>query len=274
MLRDFARESEQFYKHEVQVTNVDEWEAAQERAGKRKAVEELDSGVEKRPKVLQDMPAVLAPMGDWLLKSGALLGDEETRKPSSAKPAANDIKTEQPKPTVLSKETPKLRGQTSVSSAGEKQTQGGTEEKTPTEAVKDVKQKRESSQRRPSLVAAISSAMQQKKAATAPTDLVSRASEGAAAAAVDTTFDCEKCGVSNTTEEALKAHLTTRVHKILEDLRGGPKPLVKTPLSLLHEYSVKQRAEVRHVPLCSLNELKPAAVLALRFFDSCWLNGR
>ena len=64
-------------------------------------------------------------------------------------------------------------------------------------------------------------------------------------ASADTMWDCPLCMVANADEAELATHRATKVHQIVERLRNGPKPLVKSPLSLLHEYAVKRRAEVR-----------------------------
>ncbi|GAQ86843.1 hypothetical protein KFL_003150080 [Klebsormidium nitens] len=334
ILRDQVKEVERFFPEEIKVFKVEEVKKVSAEngsaldGGKRKAVSER-GGAEKRAKVggeagiLKSIPAEVAPMGEWLLKAGAIEERDEMARnetvnrvagksegagnqgrvaeaavrgevsPGNAKKVegradasktvsasgsatvkgeAVDANGEEAKvqSSVLTGE--KLEaGKVAQGVSGAQQTKAPEKPSispTPGKATPVKDQFRPVNGQTPPLDSVIASAKtttppvssrnyssSKQTSSPVPTvgetgpaqeDPAEAAREGPVneKAAPDTTWDCLLCGVANASEAELLTHKATRVHHIVERLKNGPKPLVKTPLSLLHEYAVKRRAEL------------------------------
>lgn len=332
LLRDQVKEVERFFPEEIRVFKVEEVKkvsvenGSTSDGGKRKAVSE-GGGAEKRTKVgggagiLKSIPAEVAPMGEWLLKAGAIeerdervmnetvspvagnaegarnqgrgleaavaaganpgIANRVERRAEPVKPAAMsgiaesegeaegeeaNVQTEEP--TGESPEAGKVpqpgQHEVSVATPPKVTKKPPTSEATPLvktqvsplhgstpqlgSDIPSVDSVNPSGDSKTTSTAKQTSSPALTVAETRPaqTDLAEAVREGLVneKAAPDTTWDCALCGVANASEAELLAHKATRVHHIVERLKNGPKPLVKTPLSLLHEYAVKRRAEV------------------------------
>lgn len=63
---------------------------------------------------------------------------------------------------------------------------------------------------------------------------------------VNDKYECNMCGFGSDIEEEYERHLLTKVHKLIANLRRDERLANKTPLSILHEFASRNRAEVTY----------------------------
>ncbi|KAJ7551133.1 hypothetical protein O6H91_06G000200 [Diphasiastrum complanatum] len=74
-------------------------------------------------------------------------------------------------------------------------------------------------------------------------------------------YQCHGCGFGSDIESDYLKHTSSRIHKVIEEHRGGDNFTNKTPISLLHEYAARHRCEV-HYDIKADDPLGPFEVLA------------